>query len=221
MYRILFIDEEQDTLEDFEGYVEESTTKVPLEVVTKLPLENENEMIEEIFKINPDAIITDFRLNEMKEDIKYNVPYNGVDLVESFQEIRDGFPCFVLTAVDDEAVGQSEDVNIVYIKNIIYKPEEVNARAKFLDRIISQIGHYKSKIESAENELSDLIKLRKTGEAKISDEERIIELDHFLEKSINKQNSIPNEYKSLSNSDRLSKLLNKVDELIKKVDDVE
>ncbi len=92
------------------------------------------------------------------------------------------------------------------------------AKATFLDRVISQIEHYKSTIQNAEIELKDLIQLRKSGEAKISDEKRIIELDHFLEQSINKQSSIPIEYKSLSNTDRLSEILNKVDELIHKVD---
>lgn len=219
MYKILFIDEEQETFDDFLDYVEYSSTKDKIEVQTEFPLENIEEMIELIFKINPDAIVVDFRLNEMKTDIQYNVPYNGVELVDEFLKTRMGFPCFVLTAFDDLAVSASDDVNKVYIKNILHNnKEESKAKAKFLDRVINQIEHYKSKINNAEKELLSLIELRKSGKAGISDEERIIELDQFLENTIDRKHSIPKEYKTLSNEDRLNKILNTVDEILKKVD---
>jgi uncharacterized protein YdeI (YjbR/CyaY-like superfamily) len=158
-------------------------------------------------------------LNELKTDIKYNVPYNGVDLVEEFQSIRNNFPCFVLTALDDEAVNNSNDVNIVYVKNILYNKEEGNAKAKFLDRVISQIEHYKNRIESYKNELAELIEIRKKGEADISIESKIIELDDKLEKSINGKSVIPEEFKTLTNSNKLDNILSKVDQLLKKLDE--
>ncbi|MBS1625923.1 MAG: hypothetical protein JST83_18025 [Bacteroidetes bacterium] len=218
MYKILFIDEEKDTLEDFEEFVENFASRVELQAFTSFPLATKEEMIEYIINLSPDALVTDFRLNEMKNDIKYNVPYNGVDLVEEFQSIRNGFPCFVLTALDDEAINQSDDVNIVYIKNILYNKEEGNAKAKFLDRVLGQIEHYKARIDNAKKELSELIKIRKAGTASIDIENRIIELDDFLEKSIDATNSIPAEFKTLSNSQRLDSILSKVDELLKKID---
>jgi len=218
MYKILFIDEEKESFEYFEDFVERSSTKDSIKVLTELPLGELEDMIEHIFKINPDAIITDFMLNEKRVDIDYNVPYNGVELVERFLEIREYFPCFVLTSFDDLAIGESEDVNKIYIKNILHNTEKTKAKVTFLDRIISQIEHYKSKIQNTEEELLKLIELRKSGKAKISDEEKIIELDHFLEKSINKQSSIPIDYKSLSNTDKLGEILSKVDELIQKVE---
>lgn len=217
MYKILFIDEEKETLEDFEDFVEAFSAKTELNAITKLPLADKEEMIELIIKLAPDALISDFRLNEMKTDIKYNVPYNGVELVEEFQSIRTDFPCFILTALDDEAVNQSDDVNIVYVKNILHNKEEGNAKAKFLDRVVSQIEHYKKKIENAKNELTELVKVRKAGEANIEIENRIITLDNFLEKSIDARNAIPAEFKTLSNSNRLDSILNKVDDLLNKL----
>ncbi len=221
MYKILFIDEEKDTLEDFEDFVEDFPAKIELKAITRLPLADKEEMIELIIKLAPDALISDFRLNEMKTDIDYIVPYNGVDLVEEFQSIRNHFPCFVLTALDDEAVNQSDDVNIVYVKNILYKKEEEEGKAKaqFLDRVISQIEHYKTKIENAKNELTELVKIRQFGEANIDIENRIIILDDFLEKSIDARNSIPSEFKTLSNSNRLDNILDKVDDLLNKLGD--
>lgn len=221
MYKVLFVDEENGMLDDFKDYVEESDSKTKLEVITQLPLESLEDMIEQIFKLGPDALITDFRLNEMKEDIDYNVPYNGVDLVQEFQSRRQDFPSFVLTAVDDEAVSKSDDVNIVYVKNIVFKKEEEGKRkekASFLDRVFSQIEHYKSRIEKAKAELADLLQKREEGEANYEIEHRMIELDTFIEKSIDAKNSIPAEFKSYSNTDRLNDILGKVDELLKKID---
>jgi DNA-binding NarL/FixJ family response regulator len=219
MYKILFIDEEKETLEDFEDFVEKSPLKAKLNPITMFPLADLYEMMESIIKIAPDAIISDYRLNELKTDIKYNVPYNGVDLVEEFQSIRNNFPCFVLTALDDEAVNNSNDVNIVYVKNILYNKEEGNAKAKFLDRVISQIEHYKNRIESYKNELTELIEIRKKGEADISIESKIIALDDKLEKSINGKSVIPEEFKTLTNSNKLDNILSKVDQLLKKLDE--
>ncbi len=218
MYKILFIDEEKTTLEDFEEFVDKSALKAEINPITMFPLGDLDEMIEAIVKMAPDAIVSDYRLNELKTDIKYTVKYNGVDLVEEFQSIRSHFPCFVLTAVDDEAISSSEDVNIVYVKSILHKAEVENSKSPFLARVISQIEHYKNKIESSKKELSELIEVRKAGEADFQTENRIIELDNFLEKSIDAKNIIPSEFKTLSNSNKLDGILNKVDELLNKLD---
>ena len=51
MYKILFIDEEKDTLEDFEDFVEKSPSKAKLEPITMFPLADLDEMIESIIKL--------------------------------------------------------------------------------------------------------------------------------------------------------------------------
>lgn len=217
-YKLLLIDEEKDTFDYFKDYLDSSTTKDNIEVIELYPLESIHEMIDLIIKVNPDAIITDFRLNEMKTEINYNVPYNGVELVEEFLQHRQGFPCFVLTAFDDLAVSASEDVNKVYIKNILHNnKEESKAKAKFLDRVINQIEHYQTKIKEAEIQLIELIELRKIGNTNIQDENKIIELDSFLESIIDRKSSIPAEFKKLSNDEKLNDLLLKVNEILKKV----
>ena len=218
MYRILFIDEEKDTLSDFEDYIESFIPEIQFDIITSMPLGEIDDMIDYIIKVNPDALIVDFWLNEKKIDIKYTVKYNGVDLVEEFKKTRQKFPCFVLTARDTDAVGASEDVNIVYTKNLLHTELQDKVKATFASRIISQIEHYKSRIENAKQELAELVELRKAGKANIDIENKIINLDDFLENSIDAKNSIPSEFKTLSNSNRLDSILNKVDELLKKID---
>jgi len=222
MYKILFIDEQQEDIDDFMDYIDATKTENNVEVVAEFPLETLDEMIQVIFKHNPDAVITDFMLNEYKEIVKYNVPYNGVDLVKELLSIRQGFPCFVMTALDDDAINVSNDVNIVYIKNILHGSEKnTKAKANFLERVESQIMHYTSEIQEAEKRICHLIELRNTGQATLEDENEIIHLDHILENSIDKRCSIPEQYKTLSNTKRLENILSKVDELLNKIENTD
>lgn len=219
-YKILFIDEERDSFDDFLDYVEKSTRAGEIEPITQLPLEDLDMMLERIFEISPDAIITDFNLNEKRVDIDYNVPYNGTELLEAFLLKRTDFPFIVLTAFDDVAINETDDVNKIYVKNILHKSnkeETTKARATFLDRVIASINHYQSKLKNAEEELLQLLEKKKAGETNYDDEQRIIELDSFIEKSVDKSSSIPNEYKISSNTDRLGELLNRVDSMINKL----
>lgn len=217
MYKILFIDEEEDAMDEFKDYADETTTSRPIDVVAEFPQPSLHEMIQAILKINPDAIITDFMLNEKKTSIPYGVDYNGMDLVKEFTAARDGFPCFVMTSFDDDAVKESDDVNIVYIKEILHSEKNSNVKASFLEKVVSQISHYKTRIENAEKEIMRLLKLRSSRKATIDDENKIIELDQFLEHSIDRKNSIPQEYKKLSNTQRLHEVLTKVDTLLLKI----
>lgn len=219
-YKILFIDEERDSFDDFLDYVDKSNRAGEILPITRLPVGDIDEMIETILSLNPDAIITDFNLNEKRTDIDYNVPYNGTELLETFLSVREDFPFFVLTAFDDVAINETEDVNKVYVKHILHKSnkeEATKAKATFLDRVIASINHYNSKLRRAENDLLFLIQKRKEGELNYEEEQKIIELDSFIERSIDKSSSVPLDYKTSSNTERLSELLNKVDELINKV----
>lgn len=223
-FRVLFIDEERDNFDDFLDYVEKSNRAGGIEPITQLPLEDLDAMIEKIISLNPDAIITDFNLNEKRIDIDYNVPYNGTELLEAFLSIREGFPFFVLTAFDDIAINETDDVNKVYVKNILHKSnkeEASKAKATFLDRVIASINHYSSKLKKAEEDLLKLLEKKKTGDVNYEEEQKIIELDSFIEKSIDKSSSIPNDYKIPSNAERLGELLSKVDVLINKVNNKE
>ena len=82
MLKIIFVDEQESDIDDFKDYVEATNSNEKFEVIGELPLEDLDEMVQVIFKHNPDAIIADFMLNEYKYNIKYNVPYDGVQLVQ-------------------------------------------------------------------------------------------------------------------------------------------
>lgn len=217
MYIILFIDEEKVVFEDFLDYVDENDTDNKFKVITEYPINNLDEMIEKIISINPDAIITDFNLNEIKTDISYIVPYDGVGLMEAYLTIRENFPFFVMTSFDDDAILISKDVNKIYIKEILHDPSlEKQAKANFLERVEKQIQHYQAEIRRSEKRLKTLLDLRKERKTTLKDEEEIISLDTFLEKSIDSKEAIPKEFKESRNQEYLHKLLVKADLLINK-----
>jgi CheY-like chemotaxis protein len=72
--KILFIDEEKENFDRLLDYLEKTTLTNEIYFDFKLPLPTLNEMIEAILESNPDALVVDYRLNEDKREIKYNVP---------------------------------------------------------------------------------------------------------------------------------------------------
>lgn len=217
-YKILFVDEEKNVLYEFEDYVERSEFSEQIEAATMHPLSSLKDTLGAIIKLNPDAIISDFRLNEKKNDIDYNVPYTGVELIEAFQDIRDDFPCFVMTSFDDDAMIDSKDVNKIYIKEILHRENvEQGAQVSFLGRVIKQVDNYKSRVSDAEEKLQNLVKLKVNNEITLDQEEELVALDSFIEKSINKRDSIPKNMKKISNEEKLYALLSKTDTLLDKL----
>lgn len=216
-YKIIFIDEEETQHDAFLDYFDSVCPDVTPECL--FPKSSLEEMLDLIEEKCPDAIVTDFRLNEIRININYNVSFNGIELINYVRKHLDNFPCFVITSFDDDAINNSDDVNLVYIKDIL-KPnkEKNNAKLTFADRIKSQIDKYRARKANARTELTKLLAKREKGIADLYDEERIIELDTLLEKSLDACDSIPERLKSLSNIDRLNSLINKVDQLIEKME---
>jgi hypothetical protein len=218
-YNILFIDEESSQQERFLDYFE----KVYPEIVPKcvFPEAYLEEMLEKVSEIHPDAVVTDFVLNEIKTDISYNVNYTGIELVDAIHKHREGFPCFIITSFDDTAVDATDDVNLVYIKDVLNTKKGTSkdtSKVTFAQRIISQVDKYRSKIDNAKEELLALVEKREKGQAGADDESRIIKLDSFLEKSLDSYSALPPELKELSNIDRLNELIEKTDALLKKLE---
>ena len=214
-YRVLFIDEENSQQEHFVDYFESVYNDVT--PMCMLPSATLEEMLEKINDYCPDAVIADFRHKEYQTGVKYNVSYTGIELINAIRKEREGFPCFVITSFEDDAVNDTDDVNLVYIKSILKLGDE-SAKVPFATRVINQIDKYKVKIANARQELMNLIAKRNNGEANVRDEEYIIELDSFLEKSFGAHDSIPTNLKQLSNLKKLNSLIDKVDALLGKLE---
>ncbi len=212
MYKIIFIDEVEADIRRFQRYVHQKDTDKQFEVIGQIPLENIDEFIDNMMSDNIDAIISDFQLSEYMPKIRYN----GVELIEKILKQREKFPCFVMTSHDDQAVATSADVNIVYIKALMNK--ENNVKITFLERVKKQIDHYKAGISNAQNEFNRILEKSESDFLTASEEARLEELDSFLEKALNQESKIPPQLKRKSTLKDLHKLIDNTDDLLKKLD---
>ena len=213
-YKILFIDEEKRQQDEFADFMDHYQDRV--ELICCYPLSTLVETIAMIDELHPDAIVSDFKLNDIKDDIKYNVSFDGSELMDAYLDERPGFPCFVLTSFDDEAIYRSHDLNIVYLKRNLQPSKD--DKITFADRIIQKIVSYQAEISNAQERLNDLMELRRNNQATSKDEQELIELDSFLERSLGQKTQVPAGMKELSNMNRLNELIGKADAILAKLE---
>jgi hypothetical protein len=207
-YKILFVDEEEESLENFQLYIHERNSDKKIELIAKIPEDKLDELLDYIENETFDAIITDHKLNEKKSSIEYD----GIDLVRAIQNKKKNFPCFILTGWDKEAVENGDDANIVYLKN--FEDPEGASHATFLDKIKNQIIKYRKKIKVSEEELVKLIENSNRNKLNALDEERLIELDTFIEQATNQKSALPEQLKGTKNLDELHKMIDNTDILL-------
>lgn len=215
-YKIIYIDEQEEDGDSFKDFVEKKDSMEEFIVEYLPPAQSINEMLEQIKEHSPDALVSDYKLNEHIHALGYNVPYNGTELVTNFLQIRKNFPCFVITSFASDAANSSDDVNIVYVKKVLNETE--TSDLNFLERIKIQIDHYRTKIDKAENELQELLNIKNNNvELTADQEQKIIDLDSILESSIDGRQTLPSDLKSLSNTKKLSELITSVDKLLMEI----
>lgn len=203
-YRIAYIDESPEDIRRFQRYASDDFEVIDFEP----PQELEN-LIELILGSNVMAIVSDYNLTE------YNkvAHYDGVDVVNAFIAIKPGFPSFVLTSYDEDAANESSDVNLVYTKEALIESQGIT----FKERIRKQIDHYINKIDDTKNELNELLSKRLREQLTSREEERLIDLDTFLEHSINAECALPKDLKLPSNADKLSEILLSTKQLLEEI----
>ncbi len=210
-YKILFVDEVAEDIRRFQRYVEKNDSDKDFELIVMTPENTLKNFLNKIKDEKFDAIITDHKLHEENA----NISFDGLDLVKAILGEKINFPCFVLTSFDDEAVADGEDVNIVYIKGLMYVGAEDGGHATFLDKIKNQILNHRKRIQEAENELLELVEKSDKQNLNAKDEARLLELDTFIEQSTDKKSALPQNLKGTKNLDALHKMIESTDELLR------
>lgn len=201
MYRIAYIDDEEDVVRQFQINTMEEFEVIDLELKSNI-----REMQDYIIASNVSALVVDFLLNDTKPEIHYN----GVELVKRILEEREDFPIFILTSYEIEAENTNIDPDAVYSKEIVNQEP-----SRFNRKIRKKIEKYNQEIEDAQSQLIKLLK--KTNDLTLAEEERLIELDSFLERNSNKHVAIPKHAKELSYNQRLNELINKTEQFLKEI----
>ena len=206
-HKTAYIDEEKSEIRNFQSQVYKT-----LDVLSFLPKSDLDEFVQELLISGAEAFVVDFRLNVYRIDVKVPINYNGADLIDKILKIRKGFPCFILTAYDEDAIQRIEDVNYVYHKDIL-RPEK-RAGISLVEKIRIQIEHYQAAIEKKTNRFLELLeKSEKTGLSE-AEENDLLKLDSFLERSINNHDALPDERKKQFAIEKIDDLLASTHELL-------
>lgn len=221
---IVFVDEQSSEHERFQRLFWPETKSNQVRITTLIPLQTLDEMIDEILAQKPDALVVDWFLNDIKEnfDVNYDVEYFGSNLIQNFLEIRKGFPCFIATSLDENASKEEStfDVNMIYSKHPSFDTTEtIEHSLTFKERVLLQISKYHALINLKENRFEELLdKKRDNNDLSHDEEVEIRELDSFLEAAIDNRAKTPEDLKEITNTKRLDSLLDRVNNLIIKLD---
>lgn len=199
-YKIAYIDEDQSDIRRFQRFSYNFFDVAPI-----IPKDSIEDTCSEILENHVDAIVSDFDFAEQLS----TVHYDGTDLVSLFLKKREGFPVFILTSYEDDAISKGEDVNIIYEK------KEMDEGEQFLERVKAQIEKYKHKLETDETRLLELIAESKKRKLDALEKEELAELDSKIERALDKESRISNILRDDKEASELSELLKKVDELAK------
>lgn len=208
-HKIIYVDEEKKEIRDFQRKFSSD-----FDVIGLLPTKELAELVDIILSSDAKAVVTDFNLAEYRTDVKYPVPYDGVNLVETLLEIREGFPCFILTSFDADAIKEAEDVNLIYPKDAL---NQRVGKTTLQEKVLAQIGHYTARLKQASKEFDELVGHSKNRALNEREEARLQELDTFLEKSLNAKQALPKPSKQATAIKRLGELLRSTDELIQEL----
>jgi len=214
-FKVAYIDEVPEDLREFQRFANDFFEIIAIQAFGEL-----DDLHALLLENHVDAVVVDHKLIEY--DKTNTVNYEGNDVVNKILETQNGFPVFVLTTYDEEAIDKNDDAKIVFEKKIMFaskeQPDAFEAGVKFKKLIQKQIEKYKSRVEEWENKLIDLINKSKKQKLDAFEEAELIRLDSLIEKALDKKTQIPDVLRESFKSDELSELLKKVDDLAKKLE---
>ncbi|WP_445495091.1 hypothetical protein [Pseudomonas sp. 8(2025)] len=201
--RIVYIDEDPDDIVYFQDFVDGHFSLETIQVVNESEL---SDIVDDILNSPPDAVITDFMLNE-----KATVGFNGQALIELLQERNKHIPCFLLTSHAPDALEATHDARLVQAKAVMMG--EDNLKSLFRSQIAKVIEDHRVKLSRAEEELESLLAIM-NNELTAQQRKRIIELDNYIEEHGMTSHALPEELKEERSIKLLTELISQVDQLL-------
>ena len=152
-----------------------------------------------------DALIVDFQLFDSGK-----VSFDGNDVVKAITAHNEHFPIIVLTAHENRALDELENVLIIKGKKLINDSEALPVFVKMLKALIQS---YKSKVEDCQQILLELQKKETLTE---EEESKLFRAQQFLAE-IAKDGAVPSNLFSIGYSRQLQGLLDTANSLLFKL----
>ncbi|EHO06995.1 hypothetical protein HMPREF9714_02846 [Myroides odoratimimus CCUG 12901] len=169
-YKIAYIDEDKGWINTFYQTFKNDFDILRIEVNPESSIES---ILDLLLSSELNAIVTDYLLEENAE-----VPFNGNKIVEEIKKIKPHFPIVMLTSFPTQAIGHTDDVHIIYNKNIlsVENDREKEELEVFKTKIQSNISNYYKKIEDTNSKIEQLVEKRNSQGLDISEEEELTKL---------------------------------------------
>jgi len=212
-FKLGIIDENEAEVKGFFQYFDKDFIPVEIELG-----DDKKAIIEDIVTQDVDAVVIDYRLMERA---RVKITFNGNELLQYLNDTLPKFPAVIMTNYPPDAKNHNVDPFRVFGKEVMEpdktKKKNYEAGLDLIESINILIKNYKEELKKKENRLIKLLdKKKKAGKLSLREEEERIELDDFLEKSLNKRNKIPRQLKG-QHASELRELIIKTDELINKI----
>lgn len=174
-----------------------------------------SEMTKSVLEASPDCVLVDYRL-----DSQIGIGYNGVDLAESIEAHLYKIPLFILTSYEDDLFRNSlfSAYQVYDIPLFFEKASEAYSSGgqdgfdnEIAKKIVQESVSYQYRLRAARKELEKLLAL---GSRTAEDDSKILELDSFLEHSLDQSYAMPAKVKNDLSSDKFTELIDKVDLLL-------
>ena len=169
-YKIAYIDEDKGWINTFYQTFKNDFDILRIEVNPESSIES---ILDLLLSSELNAIVTDYLLEENAE-----VPFNGNKIVEEIKKIKPHFPIVMLTSFPTQAIGHTDDVHIIYNKNIlsVENDREKEELEVFKTKIQSNISNYYKKIEDTNTRIGKLVDKRNNTDLDITEEEELTKL---------------------------------------------
>lgn len=201
-----YLDEDESDIARFYDFIKKFNI---YEFIDFKPKPSVDDLLEEINSSNLDILVIDFQINEY-----LNINYNGVRVFELLRDRRKNFPCIILTSFADDAISESFDTHVVYSKSIPFGCD-TESKKLFELKIRKSIEHYINELQKASDEFTELTSL---DDLTLEQENRIIELDEFLESSLSNDVKLPKHLKTSLHIGNIKELITRAEDILEKLD---
>jgi len=166
-YKIAYIDEDDGWLNTFYQTFKNDFYVIKIKINSDT---TEINLIQEILKQNVDGVISDYLLDETGD-----VDFNGDKVIELLTKYNPHFPIMMLTAFEQQAIDQMDNVNIINGKDILDGENEERLKI-LIAKINSNIDRYYSKIQDTKKRIEFLVQKNNDGTIEPPEEEELTKL---------------------------------------------
>lgn len=207
-YKVAYIDENDGWINTFY-----QTFKNEFDILRiKVDLNSSIKLItEQLLSSDLDAIVTDYLLEE-----EGGVSFNGNKIVDAIKEKKPHFPLIMLTSHQKQAISHTDDVHIIYSKDVLDGENEEQLEI-FKTKINSNINNYYKKIDDTNTRIERLVERRNTSGLDVSEEEELTKLYILFDELDPEGKDLPANLIHRDSISKLSEFVNETKEILEEL----